>query len=240
MISKKTLWLCFGRTWSIGSAMSTRGMQRVGLLHALDPALQEIHNNPEDLYAARRRYLGNVRTHTILASLLVGLCIALEKDIASQKIPTTGFDKLLSTTATTLSAIGDSFFSGSLLVFWALLSALSIVWGQPHLIIAFTLIFGLFTFFFRVSMYVLSLKKGLMILDTLRKINLINWADVLKRINALLVVVFLGKMCYNNLTITWYKEFLAILCLMGLAYFLYKVHVPRVFLMSVFLVLCLV
>ncbi len=236
MLSKKTLWLCFRRTWSLGAAMSTRGMHRVGLLHALDPALKEIHDTPQALNAARCRYLGHVRTHPLMASTLVGLFIALEKDVAAKKLPTGGFEKMLFTTATTLSAIGDSFFSGSLLVFWGLFCALAIVWGHFELVLFCTLFISLLAFLFRICLFFAGVQRGLLVLQTLRKINLINWADGLKNVNAILVVFFLGKLFIESQILTWYGEFFALLCLLGTAFLIHKTRISRlIFLMAGFI-----
>ncbi len=210
--------------------MSVHGMQRVGLLHAIDPALKEIYPSPCELQKARHRYLGHMRTHTVMASLLVGFCIALEKNIAIKKMSADTVEKLISTTATTLSAIGDSFFSASILVFWALLCALSIAHGAVHWVVIHTGILLSAATIFRIYTFYLSVSHGLSILQSLRKMNLINWAERIKIINALLIVLFLGKISLGEQVFYWGNEFWGILTLLIAALLVNRIHISRLFL----------
>ncbi len=229
-VQARTLWRCLCRSWSIGAAMSVHGMQRVGLLHALDPALKEIYTHPQALHEARCRYLGHVRTHTVMASLLVGFCIALERDIVEKKISAITMEKILFTTATTLSAIGDSFFSASIVVFWALLCALGIAYGSVAWVVCITASLLTLGTFFRIYTFYLSVHRGLSILQSLRKMNLINWAERIKILNALLITLFLWKISLGEHVFYWGNEFWGILTLLVAALLINRAHISRLFL----------
>ncbi len=219
------------RTWSISAAMSTQGMQKVGLLYALDPALVEIHPHRKDLQQARMRYLGHVRTHTLMAPLLVGFCIALEKEVANHKICANGLEKLIATTATTLSAIGDSFFSASVLVFWALLCGLGIIHGFISFILIVTAVLLLCATFFRIYTFFLGSNHGLSVLQSLRTMNLINLAEKVKILNAILIIFFYAKISQDDIqpffggNIVWIYLYLLVAALL-----INRMHISRILL----------
>ncbi len=237
-LQKRTLWRCLMRTWSIGAAMSSHGMQRVGFLHAMDPALKELYSDACALQNARRRYLCHVRTHTVMASLLVGFCIALEKSICAGHMPSEHTEKLISTTATTLSAIGDSFFSATVLVCWALLCGLCIAHGSAAWVVGITALLLTLVIFFRIYTFYLSVNHGLYVLQSLRKMNLINWAERIKVINALLIVLFFLEISAGENVFYWGNEFWGLMSLLIAALIINRMHISRFFLvLSAFAIL---
>ncbi|HKI81550.1 MAG TPA: PTS system mannose/fructose/sorbose family transporter subunit IID, partial [Pseudodesulfovibrio sp.] len=46
----------FIRCYLTGAAFNTRGMQNIGLMYAMLPGLEAIHEDPKDLKAALKRY----------------------------------------------------------------------------------------------------------------------------------------------------------------------------------------
>ena len=98
MFDRRTTLRCLARTWFLGAAMTTRGMQHLGLLYALNPGLEALYREPDALAAARRRYLPHVNTHPFLAPLFVGFLLALERQIAAGNMPSQGMEALASTT----------------------------------------------------------------------------------------------------------------------------------------------
>ncbi len=249
MIPRKVLWQCLRRSWCVGAAMSTHHMQRAGFLYALDPALVVLYPDSEDLKQARQRYLQNVRTHTVMASLLVGLFIALEVQVARKAIPATALQNILHTTATTLSAIGDSFFSGTFLVMWALGCFLCFLLALPagglanlstinHValwpMLAWTGFLLALVTSFCVYMFYAGVHKGLGALRRLGTFNLINWAERIKVCNALCIALLLGLMVDGKMVSLMSSEIWCLVCMLGAILLIKKAHTPRVALVAIF------
>lgn len=230
MLDRRTSFRCLARTWLLGAAMTTRGMQHLGLLYAINPGLEALYGDPEQLAAARRRYLPHINTHPFMAPLFVGFLLALERQIAQGTIPAHGMETLSGTTATTLSALGDSFFSGTLLTFWALSASLMAVMGWVSLAAAWTLFLFALLLLFRVWTFFLGLRQGLMVLQRVRRMNLINWGDRLKLLNAVFLALLVDAVVVRGSATLWTQNFLwaMICCCCGVL--VYKVHVPRLLL----------
>ncbi|MFP4236445.1 MAG: PTS system mannose/fructose/sorbose family transporter subunit IID [Desulfonatronovibrio sp.] len=189
-VSLKTMLCCFLRTYLMGSGFNTRGMQNIGLAFAIDPALREIYPDTGKLQKARRRYIKLYNTHHLWNHLMVALFIDLEKKISQDLVPPQTISKIKSTLGFTLSAIGDSFFSGSLLITWSLLTIILLFLEMSFwaLILGITLllaiqIFKLFTFY-------MGATQSLSFINELKKWDLINWGSRLKILNSLLVPAF--------------------------------------------------
>ncbi len=188
MLPLSTSLRCFLRVWFMGAAMTTRGMQHLGLLFAMDPALVKLHQDPQSICEARKRYLVHANTHPLMAPILVGLLISLESLVATKKMPSQNMQRIISTTSETFSAIGDSFFSGTLIVFWALVTTLFILNHYNTEAIIWTCFLLALLLLFRVWFFFSGLRHGLMMLTNIRKLNLINQAQRLKVINSILIV----------------------------------------------------
>ncbi len=235
MLSLRTSLHCLMRVWFMGAAMTTRGMQHIGLLYVLDPGLVALHKDPQSLREARSRYLGHINTHPIMAPILVGLLLSFEGLIATHKMPAENMQRLVHTTSETFSAIGDSFFSGTLVVFWALVATLFILNGYIAESIIWTGFLLALLLLFRVWFFFLGLRQGLMMLTKIRGLNLVNQGYRLKVINALLVAAVYWTI-YNNLdTASFGASYFigAILLSLG-AILVNTVYMPRVILVSLF------
>ncbi len=185
----KTLMHCFWRTYFVGANFNTKGLQNVGLAYAMDPGLKDLYQDPERLKNARQRYLSLFNSHPYWVPLLVGYFLFLESKIAKGLLPSEAMNKVKNTTAYTLSAIGDSFFGGGLLVFWSLICGLFVISGYTWLaLLWFALCFFLLQIF-RVTTFWLGWLRGLTFLQQLKGLDLINWGQRLKLINSVLIVL---------------------------------------------------
>lgn len=222
---------CLVRTWLVGAAMTTRGMQHLGLLYALEPGLKTLYSAPEDLAAARLRYLDHVNTHPFMAPLFTGMLLALEKQVAAGTLAPQALDMLKSTTATTLSALGDSFFSGTVLIFWSLTTTLLLLAGHMPWAVVWTLLLFATQGAFRVWSFYLGLRQGLLALQRIRQLDLINWGDRLKTVNALLLAVLLWQIAPFRVEEGLSQQFFwGLLCLGSAGFLVARVHVPRLLL----------
>ncbi|RQD56905.1 MAG: 3-keto-L-gulonate transporter [Desulfonatronovibrio sp. MSAO_Bac4] len=189
-VSLKALFKCFLRSYLTAGAFNTRGMQNIGLAYALDPGLKEIYSDAGKLQKARRRHIKLYNTHPIWNPLLIGLFLSLERKIARDLFPAPSLPKVKSTLVFTLSAIGDSFFSGSLLITWSLISILLLFSGMHHAAIGIGIVFLMGVQIFKVYTFYMGLTQGLVFINNLKKWNLINWGSRLKVFNCLLVLAF--------------------------------------------------
>ncbi len=227
MLSLNTSLRCLLRVWLMGAAMTTRGMQHIGLLFVLDPALSSLHKDEQSLREARTRYLGHINTHPFMAPILVGLLLNLEGLVASHKIPAQSMQKFIHTTSETFSAIGDSFFSGTFIIFWTLTTTLLILNDYILTSIFWTGFLLALLLLFRVWFFFLGLKNGLMVLTKIRKLNLINQGYSLKLINALLIAAIYWTI-YHNTNISWVSQFVGVILLILGAILVNTVHISRV------------
>ncbi|WP_459874933.1 PTS system mannose/fructose/sorbose family transporter subunit IID [Desulfothermus naphthae] len=200
-----TLLKCFFRTYFIGCMFNTKGLQNLGLLYIMDPGLRLFYGeNQKEYRKARERYLSHYNSHPFFLPLLVGYFLFIESRISQKMISPKALTAIKETSAYTLSAIGDSFFGGSLLVTWAFAEVLLILYGQKF----WALLFFIFAFFslqlFRFIIFWKGWSRGLAFFQWMKNINLIGWANKLKIINGIfLVFIWYRISClsnYNHLT----------------------------------------
>ncbi|MDQ7032189.1 MAG: PTS system mannose/fructose/sorbose family transporter subunit IID [Desulfonauticus sp.] len=189
----KILSKCFLKTYFVNSLFNIKGLQNLGLFYAMDPALKFLYaGDKKALRKARLRYLKLYNSHPFWTPFLVGIFIHLEKLLANNKLHLETYSKLRPTIVYTLSAIGDSFFSGSLLPCWALLSAIGLYLGWYWTTFFFVVILFLGLQVFKLYTFFLGYTQGLQALQTLKKWNLINASQYLKVINTGLILIFVA------------------------------------------------
>ncbi|MBT8764227.1 PTS system mannose/fructose/sorbose family transporter subunit IID [Desulfohalobiaceae bacterium Ax17] len=185
----KTLGQCFWRTYLIGSAFNTRGLQNIGLIYALDPGLRILYPDQKRLLKARKRYLKLYNSHPFWAPLLVGIFLYLENKIARGLLPANTLPKVKSTMVYTLSAIGDSFFGGSLLITWSLSTILFLFCGLTRVAVVWGILWFVGLQFFKIYTFYKGFSEGLDFLGRLKSWDLINLGRVFKTVNALLLLI---------------------------------------------------
>lgn len=178
----------FMRTYLAGAGFNMRGMQNIGLMYAMQPGLRAIHDDPKELKAALKRYASHYQSHPFWTPCLVGILLNVETAIKAGHFPPKMLGKVKDTTAYTLSAIGDSVFAGSLLIFWALLTICLLLSGQhgAALVVSFVFLAGLQAF--RIYTFTAGVRHGFRFLEKLKKWDLINWGRRVKYANAGLLI----------------------------------------------------
>ncbi len=179
---------CFLRTYLVGASMNPRGLMSVGLLYAMQPGLWVIHKEPKAREQALKRFARHFSSHPFWVPCLVGIFLAVEADIAGRRLPPEALEKVKNTTSYTLSAIGDSVFAGSLLIFWALSSSCLLLQGQRLLPVLMALFFFLGLQAFRVYTFLGGVRRGFSFLSALKRWDLINWGRRIKFANAALLL----------------------------------------------------
>lgn len=178
----------FIRCYMAGAGFNTRGMQNLGLMYAMQPGLDAIHASIRERKAAYKRYVRHYQSHPFWLPCLVGIYLNVESSIAQGRFPPKMLAKVKTTTAYTLSALGDSVFAGSMLIFWALLTICLILSGQIEAAVALGLTFFIGLQAFRIYTFVCGLRQGFRFLDRLKRWDLINLGRRVKFVNAALVL----------------------------------------------------
>ena len=186
----RTLATCLGRTYLVGAAFNTRGMQNVGLAYAMEPGLAVIYPDPARLFEAKARYARHYNTHPFSPPMLVGIFLSMETKIARGLFPAKMMDGVKGTTIYTLSAIGDSLFGGSVMVLWSLTTIILLAAGWTGTAVALGVLCFLALQCFKAATFLMGFQEGLNVLRRFRRWNLINWGQRLKVVNGALLVVF--------------------------------------------------
>ncbi len=189
-LGAKTLLACFLRCYLVGAAYNTRGLQHVGLAYAMEPGIKAIYPDPDVRAKVWERYFKLYNTHFFWTPLLVGLFLSLEVKIAQGVAPAEMLDNVKTTTAFTLSAIGDTFFSASLMGSWGIAAACLVASGHYYAMAA--LAGGLFLAIqvFKVLTFHAGYREGFQVLRRLRRWDLVNLGRRVKVLNAVLLSVF--------------------------------------------------
>ena len=195
MLKLQTLLRCFFRSYCIGANFNTRGLQNIGLSFAMDPGLQAVYPDPEALREARKRYLSLFNCHPFWTPLLVGYFLFLEVKISRKMISGDTLKNVKTTATYTLSAIGDSFFSGSLLVFWSLILSLLLLLQMRAMALAWFAVWFLLLQLFKFYIFWQGWTQGLTFFQRLKQMNLINWGQRLKYVNAVLLLAIWVLVC---------------------------------------------
>ena len=188
-----TLLRCFLRTYLVGANFNPRGLQNMGLAYAMDPGLQAIFPASRELRRARKRYLQHYNTHPWWTPLLVGCFLHLEQRLEAGGLTPQNILTLRQTVTYTLSAIGDSFFGGSLLVTWALATVILLMQGAYGAAMGWFALSWLGLQVFKVWLFWVGYSQGMGFLQRLKRWNLINWGRRLKIGNALLVLAIIWQ-----------------------------------------------
>ena len=229
MLPARIALCCLARTFCINAAITARGMQEIGLACVLAPALQYLYPDPAARARAFARHDGHSNTHVFMAPLHVGILLALECQAARSTLPEAAIPALRDTLGTTLSALGDAFFSGTLLPFWALGSICLILAGLPGLTLLLACFLLLALLAFRVLAFFAALRHGIAVLVQLRRLDLINRAGRLKTINTLLTCLAFWLVCRTS-GMGWQASALAGMAVMAGAWLTGRLHLPRILL----------
>ncbi len=218
------------RTYLMNGAFNTRGLQNIGLIYALDPALREIYPDEKRLQKARRRHVRLYNSHPFWNPLLVGILISMESKAGKGLLPEAMIDKVKSTVVYTFSAIGDSFFGGSLLVSWALGTMIFWYSGLETLAVGLTVFCLVFLQIFKIYTFYRGFMQGVAFLNRVKNWDLINCGAAVKMFNAALMLFFISMLCPEGEGISGFVGIsLGLICF---TYLVFKLSVLREFLIT--------
>ncbi|MCA2980128.1 MAG: PTS system mannose/fructose/sorbose family transporter subunit IID [Myxococcaceae bacterium] len=113
-LSRWTTWRCFWRSLFLQAGFNTEGLQSLGLVYALSPALLALYPEPEARRAAFRRHLSAFNTHPYVAAAIVGSILFHEARVARGEAPPESVERCKALLMAPLAALGDGFYWRSL------------------------------------------------------------------------------------------------------------------------------
>lgn len=182
---------CFLRSYLVAAGFNAHGMQNLGFIYAIEPGLRRIYSNPDRLRDARERYITHYNTHPFWTPLLLGIFLHEERNIRTGVVPARTLLSVKDTACYSLSAVGDSVFTGTLLPCWAIGTSCLVVAGWIDAAAAVCLLLFALLQAFRLYTFVLGLRNGMNALIHIRRLRLIDWGQRFKVANAALLAVFL-------------------------------------------------
>lgn len=189
MLPTRTALSCLARSCCINAAVTARGMQQLGLLFALEPALRHLYPEAEARAQAAAHYSAHSNTHPYMLPFYMGLLLNIEEQVAEGKLPSNALDTVRRTLGTTLSAVGDGFFEGGVFPCWALCCICFLLAGHTLPVILLTVLLAVALLAFRTGTFFFALRYGLAALAWLKRLGLINWTGRIKVVNACLLTV---------------------------------------------------
>lgn len=179
-----TLW----RSLTLQGSWSFDGMQSLGFLFAMLPALRRYYQGPE-LAAACRRHLRHFNTHPVLATLILGASLRLEEHRSQGDEGLVDVVKFKEALVGPCAAMGDGFFWGGLRPLAAALGAGLGLTGSLWAIPVFLLVYNLPHLWLRVLGLLQGYRRGYRIVESLQHWHLPDWTQRLKRLTVVLLAV---------------------------------------------------
>ena len=234
MLPTRTALSCLARSCCINAAVTARGMQQLGLLFALEPALRHLY--PEAQAQAAAHYSAHSNTHPYMLPFYMGLLLNIEEQVAQGKLPSNALDTVRRTLGTTLSAVGDGFFEGGLFPCWALCCICLLLAGHTLPAILLTALLAVALLAFRTGTFFFALRYGLAALAWLKRLGLINWTGRIKVVNACLLTVAAAMLLPyggDRHTLLWCMGGGA--AVLAAAWIIGRLHLPRIVLWLILL-----
>ena len=231
MLPRRTALACLARTLLVNAGVTARGMQLVGQLYVLEPALRHLYPDQERRAEAMSRYLVHSNTHPYMLPFYVGTVLSLENLIAAGALPGSTVPVVRQTLGSTLSAIGDGFFEGALLPCWSLLCVALLVGDCITLALLTTVLLFLALLAFRCCSFFYALNYGMAGLAGLKRLDLINWAGRIKFCNAVLIAVILWQLAPREAPLSpWDFGILSVTAVLAAAWIVGRWRLPRIIL----------
>lgn len=221
---------CLARCGCINAAISTRAMQEIGLLFALEPAIMALYPPGKKRQEALLRHVGHSNTHPYMMPLFLGITLSLESQVASGSLPAAALGSVNRTLSTTLSALGDGFFEGAVLPCWSLACVIFALCGHIWSAIILTMLLVAGMVAFRIGIFFYGLRHGVAALQWLKRLALIDWAGRIKHLNAVMLALLLGVTPWTGHSFPWLLCVPALLCAAAAAIFTWRMRLPRIIL----------
>jgi PTS system mannose-specific IID component len=179
-----TQWRVFSRSLFIQAGFNSEGMQSLGLLYALYPALQELYPEPAQLQQAARRHLAAFNTHPYVAAAIIGGVLFHERRIVDGEEPPEQVTQFKRALMGPLAAMGDGFFWLSLKPACGALAVVTVPWLGAWSALLFLVLYNLVHLTARAYLFGLGMRRGDQMVQQLARLDIPWWSEKLRGVAA--------------------------------------------------------
>lgn len=183
-LSASTRWRVLARSLFIQAGFNAEGMQSLGMLYALFPALEELYPDATQQQEAARRHLSTFNTHPYVAAAIIGGILFHEQRIVDGEEPPAKVDAFKSALMGPLAALGDGFFWLSLRPAVGAISVVTIPWLGAWSAVLFLVLYNLVHLSARGFLFFLGLKHGEGMVERISAMGIPRWSERLRRVTA--------------------------------------------------------
>ena len=183
-VSGYTRWRVFYRSLFIQAGFNSEGLQSLGLLYALYPALIELYPDPTQQQEAARRHLSTFNTHPYVAAAIIGGVLFHEQRIATGEEDPEQVTQFKSALMGPLAAMGDAFFWNSLKPACGAVAVASIPWLGAGAAGLFLVLYNLVHLTARAYLFGLGVRRGEAMMDDLARLDVPWWSERLRQVAA--------------------------------------------------------
>lgn len=160
----------FCRSFFLQASWNFEGLQSLGVLYALAPALRRLYRDrAEDLASAYQRHLQYFNTHPYMASPILGVMLELEEERSEGCGGNLGVQEFRGMVTGPYAAMGDAFFWGGIRPLAAVAALLFAVQGILWAPLVFLVLFNGPHLWVRLSGLQKGYGQGLAIIETIRR-----------------------------------------------------------------------
>lgn len=179
-----TRWRVLSRSLFIQAGFNAEGMQSLGMLYALYPALKELYPDPLQQQEAARRHLAAFNTHPYVAAAIIGGTLFHEQRIVDGEEPPEKVTQFKAALMGPLAAMGDGFFWLSLRPAVGALAVVTIPWLGAWSALLFLVLYNAVHLSARGYLFFLGLKHGEGMVEKLAALDIPWWGERLRRVTA--------------------------------------------------------
>ncbi len=183
-LSTFTLLKVLVRSLFIQAGFNLEGMQSLGLVYALSPALEQLYPEPMARTRALQRHLAPFNTHPYVAAAIIGGILFHEVRIARGEEPEQKVSDFKRALIGPLAALGDGFFWLSLRPAVGALAVATVPLLEAYSALLFLVLYNLVHLWARAQLFVLGWRRGEGMLEALARLKAPAWAERLRRLAA--------------------------------------------------------
>jgi PTS system mannose-specific IID component len=171
-LSRAVLLRVFLRSLALQASWNPKGMQNLGLVYAVFPALEQLYPDKKALEAAVQRHLVFFNTHPYVAAAIVGGALYHEQRIARGEEPPDKVVAFKTALMGPLAALGDGFFWLSLKPAVGAVCAALVPVLHAWAALLFLVLYNLVHFTLRARFYWMGLVLGDRLVEAVARANL--------------------------------------------------------------------
>ncbi len=183
-LSGWTRWRVLSRSLFIQAGFNSEGMQSLGMLYALYPALKELYPDPIAQQEAARRHLSTFNTHPYAATAIIGGILFYERRIVDGEVHPQKVNEFKAALMGPLAAMGDGFFWLSLRPAVGAFSVATVPWLGAWSALLFLVLYNAVHFSARGYMFFVGLEHGEGMVAKLGAMNIRWWGERCRRVAA--------------------------------------------------------